>query len=203
MTNICPTGNCCSPPDLHALSGLNFASAVGAGACVPRSPLLPPPWSDKDVAVLVKRSQRLIREECRLERTNGVAKGGFKEIKVAPAFIRHVNNVRFKDLPRCRTKRQSVRVKSDADGTSREKGELRQIKRIQGSRHRLMSALMRRPVLCATSEDESLVCAIVSGGERSAMRSFRGSELPRRERATPPSHRRAKCFRRRGESGSY
>lgn len=106
MTNTCSTENCCGPPDLHALSGLNFASAVGAGVCLPRSPLLsPPPRSDKDVAVLVKRSRRLIREECRLERTNGVAKGGFKEIKVPPAFIRLVNNVRFKDLPRIRNQK--------------------------------------------------------------------------------------------------
>lgn len=72
-----------------------------------------------------------------------------------------------------------------------------------GSRRRLMSALMRNPVLGATSEDESSVCADVGGGERSAMRSFRGSESPRGERATPPSRRRAKCFPRRGESGSY
>lgn len=35
----------CGPPHLHALSGLNFASAVGAGVCLPRLPLLhaPPP----------------------------------------------------------------------------------------------------------------------------------------------------------------
>lgn len=101
------------------------------------------------------------------------------------------------------TKRQSVRVKSAADGTPRENGELRRIKRMLGSRRRLMSALMRNPVLGATSEDESLVCADVGGGKRSAMRSFRARESPRGERATPPSRRGAKCFRRRGESGSY
>lgn len=106
-TNICSQEKCHSPPDLHAFSGLNFASVVGAGVCLPHSSdsLLPPRnhttplRCDKDVAALVKRSRRLIREELRLETTNSVAEGGFKEIKTLPAFIRLVNNVSFKDLP--------------------------------------------------------------------------------------------------------
>lgn len=115
-----------------------------------------PPRSDKDVAVLVKRSRRLIREECRLERTNGVAKGGFKEIKVPPAFIRLVNNVRFKGLPRIRNQKAiCASQKRRWWNSSRKKGELRRIKRMLGSRRRLMSALMRNPALGATSEDES------------------------------------------------
>lgn len=42
-----------------------------------RLTLCHPPRRNKDVAVLVKCSQQLIREGCRLERTNRVAVGGF------------------------------------------------------------------------------------------------------------------------------
>lgn len=87
----------------------------------PHRPLRSPLQCDKDVAVLVKRSRRLIREEFRSEKTNGVAEGGFKEIKTLPTFIKLVNNVCFKDLPQIRTKRQPARVKSATDGNLIEK----------------------------------------------------------------------------------
>lgn len=73
----------CSSPDLHEFNGwTKFSFEAGSVVLFPAWCRLTPCYplqSDKDVVVLVRCSQQLIREELRFERTSTAAIGGLKK----------------------------------------------------------------------------------------------------------------------------